>query len=193
MAFRTCRHTHMHWEGSALRCLNTALVSPPLSCDWTVNVAGKKWREIEAYSFDIYFPFSAHTHRTQHTNTWKHMQAHTTTPGKMQKIYLFPALLICIWKERRQYFLQPLLRHSQLLHSDLSVVYQSFTPAVNMLGSQTLNCVISLYTVHYREKMQPVLYLCAWWNQCHILKGICLRYQFVFLSQCCPIAWPVLR
>lgn len=32
--------THLQQSGSELLCLSTELVSSPLSCDWTVNVAG---------------------------------------------------------------------------------------------------------------------------------------------------------
>lgn len=73
---------------------------------------------------------------SSHINTG----THTTTPGSKQKIYLFSGLLICVWKERRQYFPQPFLRHSQLLHRNL--VNQSFTPAVIMLGWIVLSCSI---------------------------------------------------
>lgn len=33
--------THIELRSGILLCLNTELVSPPLSCDWTVNVAGE--------------------------------------------------------------------------------------------------------------------------------------------------------
>lgn len=57
-------HKHIHQGGSALLCMNATLVSPPLSCDWTVNVAGgtknrgRWWPTASTFTFHF-----------QHSNT----------------------------------------------------------------------------------------------------------------------------
>lgn len=74
-------HTYTHQGGGGLLCLNTELVSPPLSCDWTVNVAagernGGRSRPT-ASKFTFHF---LHTCREQssraptqtHANTCRH-------------------------------------------------------------------------------------------------------------------------
>ncbi len=144
-------------------CLNTALVSPPFHYPAIEQLMLQEAREMERdrglslrHLLFIFCTHDVQSSRAHSLHIKKYKYRHIPLRREMQKTYLFLSLLICIWKERRQYFLQPLLRCSQLLHSNLAVVYLSFTPAENMLCFQPLGFVIS-YTEYQEEKMQPLL------------------------------------
>lgn len=49
------------------------------------------------------------------------------------------------------------------MHGNLSVVYQSFTPAQNMLGSPPLDGIISLYSTPWGENAASALLVCTLW------------------------------
>lgn len=153
-------------------CLSTELVSSPLSCDWTVNVAGgeRKCREIAAHSFRIHFPFSARVHRTRRRSRCKHATAQVN-PAKMN---LSSVLLVCINIDKAGLFYS-------------SPAASPKTQAV--IAGQPLRCLSELHTCGKEKPWLLIalryLYRAAWGE--HSASGLPDRRITFFFSDFCWI------
>lgn len=162
------RHTYSRVVVELL-CLSTELVSSPLSCDWTVNVAGgeRKCRKIAAHSFRIHFPFSARVHRTRRCSRCKH----ATAPVNPATMNLSSVLLVCINKDKAGLFYS-------------SPAASPKTQAV--IAGQPLRCLSELHTCR-KEKPWPLIALCYLYRAAggeHSASGLpARRITFIFFFQ----------